>query len=110
MWQLNAAVEEKGTENARWHTGLIAQQVKDALTNAGLDWTRYGLITYESWEAVPAKPNVVDDFGDLISEATEAKDAGEIYMLRMEECFAVEAAYQRRRLDRIEDMINSLSN
>lgn len=84
MWQLNAAIDEKGAENARWHVGLIAQQVKDALTNAGLDWTKYGLITYESWES------------------DEEKEAGELYMLRMEECFAVESAYQRRKLDRIE--------
>jgi hypothetical protein len=46
-WQLKSAVAIKGQDSARWHVGVIAQQVKDAITNAGLDWTKYGLITYE---------------------------------------------------------------
>lgn len=106
MWQLNAAVEEKGTENARWHTGYIAQHIKDVLTNAGLEWTRYGLITYESWDTTEGQEAVYDSENNLISEAIEPRDAGEVYMLRMEECFAVESAYQRRRLDRIEAALN----
>lgn len=63
MWQLNSAIAEKGEAEARWHIGLIAQQVKDALTAHGLDWTRYGLITHESWDAteeVAYKPSVID--------------------------------------------------
>lgn len=110
MWQLNSAIAEKGEDAARWHVGLIAQQVRDALVNAGLDWTRYGLITYESWEAVPYKSAVVDDFGNLISEEIEAKEAGEIYMLRMEECLVVEMAYQRRRVNKIEQLLNTSIN
>lgn len=92
MWQLSAAIEKKGEAGARWHTGFIAQQVRDALLAHGLDWTKYGLITYETWEA------------------DEYREAGEMYMLRMEECFAVEMAYQRRRMDRIELTLSNLSN
>lgn len=136
MWKMKAAIAEKGEDDARWHFGMIAQRVKEALTNAGLDWTRYGLITYEKWDAqeeivvswddeyevIPGSPAFYNEEGDLIQEAIEektilirkagslvtqqARDAGEIYMLRMEECFAVEAAYQRRRLDRIEAEIH----
>lgn len=136
MWKMKAAIAEKGEDDARWHFGMIAQRVKEALTNAGLDWTRYGLITYEKWDAqdeiiaswddeyeiIPGSPAFYDEEGNLIQEAIEEKrtlirsagsmvtqeahDAGEIYMLRMEECFAVEAAYQRRRMDRIEAEIN----
>ena len=135
MWKMKAAITEKGEDDARWHFGMIAQRVKEALTNAGLDWTRYGLITYEKWDAqeeivvswddeyevIPGSPAFYDEEGNLIQEAIEekrvlireagsmvtqeARDAGEIYMLRMEECFAVEAAYQRRRLDRIEQKL-----
>lgn len=136
MWKMKAAITEKGEDDARWHFGMIAQRVKEALTNAGLDWTRYGLITYEKWDAqeeivvswddeyevIPSSPAFYDEEGNLIQEAIEekitltrkagsmvvqeAREAGEIYMLRMEECFAVESAYQRRRLDRIEAEIN----
>lgn len=139
MWKMKAAIAEKGEDDARWHFGLIAQRVKEALTNAGLDWTRYGLITYEKWDAqdeiivswddeyevIPGSPAFHDEDGNLIQEAVEerrvlireagsmvtqeARDAGEIYMLRMEECFAVEAAYQRRRMDRIEAAISALN-
>lgn len=46
-WQLKTAIATKGADNARWHVGVIAQHVKDAIVAAGLDWTKYGLITYE---------------------------------------------------------------
>lgn len=110
MWQLNAAILEKGENKARWHVGLVAQQVRDVLINHGLDWTKYGLITHESWDAVEGQEAVYDDENNLISEAIEPREAGEIYMLRMDECFAVEAAYQRRRLERIESVINELTS
>ena len=108
MWKMNAAINEKGSEHARWHTGYIAQHIKDVLTNAGLEWTRYGLITYESWDATEGQEAVYDSENNLISEAIEPRDAGEIYMLRMEECLVVEAAYQRYLLEKQEARIQQL--
>ena len=40
----------------------------------------------------------------------EITEAGDLYSLRYEECFAVEAAYQRRRADRLEARIAALEN
>lgn len=138
MWKLKAAVAEKGEEAARYHVGWIAQRVRDVLTECGLDWTRYGLITYEKWDAreeviaswddeyaiIPGTPAIYDEEGILLQDEVpetqvlvreagsmvvqEAMEAGEIYMLRMEECMVVEAAYQRRRMDRIEAAISAL--
>lgn len=96
MWKMKSAIGVKGDENARWHMGFIAQQIKTVLENAGLNWQEYGLITYESWDE---EEEITDSHGNIL---TPYKAEGEIYMLRMDECLAVEMAYQRRRLDRIE--------
>lgn len=100
MWKMKSAIEEKGIDNARWHFGYIAQEVKDILVNAGLDWTKYGFITYESW---PDIDPVYDENGNIL---IPGRLQGEIYMLRMDECLIIEMAYQRRKLKIIEDKLN----
>ncbi|WEU80537.1 tail protein [Klebsiella phage Emom] len=69
QWKLNDSVAQKG-DAARWHVGYIAQKVEEALKAKGLNPDAYGLITYgeDGW------------------------------MLRMEECLAVESAMIRRKL------------
>lgn len=101
MWKMKAAVLEKGSDEARWHVGYIAQDIRDVLTKAGLDWTRYGLITHTKWDAQDA---VLDEEGEAVEPA---KEAGEIYMLRMEECLTVEMAYQRRKIEQLEKLLKS---
>lgn len=98
FYQMKAAIAEKG-DDARIHAGLIAQDVIQALTDAGLDWTRYGLVSLEEW---PAQDEEVDDYGIVTQQAREA---GKKYSLRMDECHAVEATYQRWRMDKIEAAI-----
>lgn len=99
MWKMKAAINVKGATDARWHVGYIAQKIKSVLENAGLNWQDYGLITYESWIE---SEETYDQNGNVLSPY---KAEGEIYMLRMEECLAVEMAYQRRKLDRIEKQL-----
>jgi hypothetical protein len=124
------AIEAKGDE-ARIHTGVIAQQVRDALLAHGIDGTRYGLLCFDRWDeeweewedeyeeraAVYAfdednrhvfdgdEPVVETPAGRvLVREAGRKliRAAGELWGVRYTEAFAVEAAYQRRRMDRIE--------
>ncbi|HGY5954295.1 TPA: right-handed parallel beta-helix repeat-containing protein, partial [Raoultella ornithinolytica] len=102
LYQMKAAVAEKGADEARIHAGLIAQDIITAFTDAGLDWTRYGLISLEEWDA---REEEVDEYGVTIQEAREA---GQKYSLRMAECQAVEAAYQRWRMDKIEAAIAAM--
>lgn len=94
MWQMKAAIEEKGSEDARWHVGVIAQQLRDAIINAGLDWKKYGLITYESWDA---QDEITDDLGNVTQSA---RDAGEIYMIRPDEFMFWRLAYIEKLLSR----------
>lgn len=43
-------VEEKGTDGARWHFGVIAQRAKEAFARHGLDAHRFGFLCYDEWE------------------------------------------------------------
>lgn len=86
------AVEAKG-ESARWHTGLIAQRVRDAFAARGLDATRIGLLCFDRWDEV-----VTEDEDGVESVAIPA---GERWGLRYTECFAIEAAWVRRQLSRL---------
>jgi hypothetical protein len=121
MWKLNSAIKEKGSDEARWHVGVIAQEVKDAITNAGLDWTRYGLITLtktsisvlkdENGNYVPFDPNdhsLTDDNGIINfnpdTDTITVDESGfiltrEIYMMRMEEFNTLRMAYIESKIN-----------
>ena len=74
-------VESKG-DAARTHSGVIAQEVQTAMTNAGLDAADYAFWCSDTWwetttnvPAVEASEEVLDKFGTVTTEAVEAKDA-----------------------------------
>jgi hypothetical protein len=75
------AVAAKG-ENARLHFGVIAQDVKAAFENAGLNPDDYGVFCYDEWDATPA---IFDEYGN---EVRPAKEAGGRYGIRYDELFA----------------------
>ena len=101
QYKFNDAVAQKG-EAARLHNGLIAQRIDDAFRARGLDAAAYGLFCHDEW---PAQEEVRDEEGNVVQEAREA---GDMYSLRYEEALAMEAAYQRRRADRLEARIAAL--
>lgn len=96
------AVREKGEDMARWHFGVIAQQVRDAFAAHGLDGTRYGLLCYDEWQETP---EVLDEDGNV---AVPAQQAGNRWGIRADQCLFLEAALQRRNhkvlIGRIEEM------
>lgn len=108
------SIRLKGEDEARWHFGVIAQQVRDAFAARGLDGTRYGLLCYDEWEATPETtaivPAVLDEDSNIITperiEVTQdAMPAGNRWGIRADQCLFLEAAYQRRRCDRIEQRL-----
>lgn len=99
-FKFNKAVDAKG-EDARWHAGLVAQQVYSAFADKGLDAFEIGFLCLDKWDAVPAVEEVKDDKGAVVIAAREAVEAGELWGLRRDECEAMEAALQRRTMDRI---------
>ena len=84
----NSAVESKG-DNARTHTGHIAQEVQSVMTDAGLDVTKYAFWCSDTWwqedvevaavEAVEAKDAVYDSAGNVVSEAVDPSPAQDAY-------------------------------
>lgn len=100
QFKFNDAVEEKGNENARIHMGLIAQRIKEVFEKHNLDPFKYGFFCYDEWDV---HENPKDENSPVIR-----RENG--YALRYEEALIIEAAYQRRRLDRLEAKLNQLSN
>ena len=77
----NSAVQEKG-DAARIHAGVIAQEVKTAMTDAGLNATNYAFWCSNTWwetstdvPAIEGVAEVLDDDGNVVTEAVEAQDA-----------------------------------
>jgi hypothetical protein len=94
------SIRNKGEDVARWHFGVIAQQVRDAFAARGLDGTRYGLLCYDEWDD-QFEPAVGDD-GEPNGEMKLVVSAGNRWGIRADQCLFLEAAYQRRRCERIE--------
>lgn len=113
------AVEKKG-EAARIHAGVIAQQVVEAFKKHGVEATKYGLLCYDEWpdeyETVEVEdtPAVLDTDGNEVTPAqthTEQRvvtEAGSRYGIRYSEALCIEAAYQRRRAQRLEESVSAL--
>lgn len=113
QYRFKEAVEKKGAD-ARLHVGLIAQEILEAFEAEGLDATDYGLVCHDSWddqyeyETVTDQEAVLDEKGNVITpEKTHqvkrlVKEAGDLWTVRYEEALALETAYQRWRLSKIE--------
>ena len=98
------AIRLKGEDVARWHFGVIAQQVRDAFSARGLDGTRYGLLCYDEWDASDA---VFDEDGNVLQEAVEA---GNRWGIRSDQCLFLEAAYQRRNYQQLLMRVEALES
>lgn len=68
-FQYNDAIERKGVDNARYHFGVSAQEVKAIFEANGLDAMKYGIVCYDTWDAEIEK--VEDDAGDIIETHEE---------------------------------------
>lgn len=119
QFKFNDAVEAKA-DGARWHFGLIAQQVKAAFESEGLNAFEYGILCYDEWddayEAIYAEREVpvLDEAGNATFDhqgrpifQTEQYDTGETklvrsagnrYGIRYEEALALECAFLRSKL------------
>uniref|UniRef100_UPI003009EC89 tail fiber domain-containing protein n=1 Tax=Acinetobacter ursingii TaxID=108980 RepID=UPI003009EC89 len=107
-YKLNAAVDEKGANAARYHAGVIAQEIVKCFIDHDLDWRQYGIITYEKWEAIEAleyQAATYDGNGQELTpeiSAFEGREAGEIYMIRYDELNCFINAGLEYRLSQIE--------
>lgn len=117
VYKFKEAVAKKGEANARKHVGLVAQDIIEAFQAQGLDAFDYGIVCHDSWEdqyqqvEVSHTPAVLDEQGNVVTpentvyENRKIKDAGDVYTVRYEEALALEAAYQRWKLQKIESAL-----
>jgi hypothetical protein len=103
-YKWNKAVALKG-DNARTHTGTVAQEVQAAFTAEGLDAGDYGMFMSDTWwthdvdvPAVEAVAEVTDEYGNVTTEAVEAKDAYTRTDIYETEDEAPEGATEKTRL------------
>lgn len=98
-WQdvLFVQFRHKGDEQGEIHFGVVAQQVKQIFENHNLDPMAYGLLCYEEWDAVPEDRD--EETGEII---TPAREAGNRYGVRYQECMILEAALTRRTIQRMQ--------
>ncbi len=101
QFKMNDEVEEKGS-SAAIHTGLVVQDIQDIFTAKGLNANLYDMVSHEEWEAIEEEK---DEDGNVVVEASPAYEQ---WYLRYEQALAIEAAYQRRRADRLEARIAAL--
>lgn len=113
------AAKKKG-DKARIHAGVVAQQVVEAFKKHGVEATKYGLLCYDEWpdeyETVEVEdtPAVLDEDGVEVTPAQTHKEqrcvveAGSRYGIRYSEALCLEAAYQRRRAQRLEEAVLAL--
>lgn len=129
LYQWLSSIAEKGSDNARWHFGAMAQAVRDAFAAQGLDGRGYGLICYDEWEdgyeeraaeyeEVPAVTQEVDGemveitpaHQRLVKEAYKVQTvvAGNRWGLRPDQCMWLLAAAARRRAERAESRLSKI--
>lgn len=94
------AVEAKG-EAARLHVGVVAQRIAAVFLAHGLDAARYGLFTYDRWDAHDVLDGTDTAEDGTVTERWRHVPAGDRFGVRYTECLALEAALQRRTTQRL---------
>ena len=114
QYKFNDATETKG-EQARLHTGYIAQDIEKACTDNNIDATRYGLFCFDSWEEEPEVTEDVEVEKDGVKTTEkrivqQKREKGDSYSLRYEEALVVECAYIRRENTRLKTRLDTLES
>ncbi|MBE2898627.1 tail fiber domain-containing protein [Pasteurellaceae bacterium 20609_3] len=95
------AIEEK-KGGARYHVGVIAQEVQQAFAEQGLNAGDYGAFCYDQWAE---QPEVLDEEGNVIQSA---QPAGDRYGVRMEELLALKLAYACDEIEKLKKQVAKL--
>lgn len=95
-WKSDVAAKAAVGEDARIHSGIIAQQLRDSFLAEGVDPFRWGVLCFDEW------PDTYDEDGHLITEA------GNRYAIRYEELEILLMALSQRTAGRMQDTISAL--
>ena len=119
------AVTEKGTDKARTHTGIIAQQVKSAMEAESLDPAKYSFYCSDEWyedsNGTKLPLDTATRQGDSVGVGTNTTLGGSIvvptgfnkvtrYSIRYVELLAFISAYNEQRFTSIESRLTALES
>ena len=107
QFKFKDAVEKKG-DAARIHIGVIAQEIKSAFEDEGLDPFAYGVLCFDEWddqyEDVEVSEEYKDENGKICTRPVKTGEkrliiaAGSRYGVRYNEVLALECAYLRSKI------------
>ena len=108
QFKYNDAVDQKGKDKARLHTGYVVQQIDKACQSHGVDVSAYGLYCHEEYPQETEEVEVEQADGTKTKERKVIREASEHYSLRYTEVYAVECMYLRRCIARLTARIEQL--
>ena len=108
QFKYNDAVDQKGKDKARLHTGYVVQQIDKACKSHGVDISEYGLYCHEQYPQETEEVEVEQADGTKTKETKVIREASEHYSLRYTEVYAVECMYLRRCIARLTARIEEL--
>ena len=108
QFKYNDAVDQKGKDKARLHTGYVVQQIDNACKEHGVDVSQYGLYCHEEYPEETEEVEVEQADGTKTKERKVIREASEHYSLRYTEVYAVECMYLRRCIARLTARIEEL--
>ena len=108
QFKYNDAVDTKGKDKARLHTGFVVQQIDSACKKHGVDISQYGLYCHEEYPQETEEVEVEQADGTKTKEKKVIREASEHYSLRYTEVYAVECMYLRRCIARLTARIEEL--
>ena len=116
-YKLNDAIKEKGEDKARVHTGFIAQDIEQAIRDAGLDPSDYAMWTQDaSLEFKRVDTGEKDENGNPILKSVQEvpkDDKGDIIYrqkLRYTEVLCMLLAAHKRKINDLETRLMKLES
>jgi hypothetical protein len=110
QFKYNDAVDQKGKDNARLHTGYVVQQIDKACKSHNVDISEYGLYCHEVYPEETEEVEVEKEDGTKTKETKVIREASEHYSLRYTETLVVECAYLRKKLKELTARIEQLES
>ena len=108
QFKYNDAVDQKGKDKARLHTGYVVQQIDSACKSHGVDVSEYGLYCHEEYPEETEEVEVEQADGTKTKERKVIREASEHYSLRYTETLVVECAYLRRENSRLKERLSKI--
>lgn len=108
QFKYNDAVDAKGKDKARLHTGYVVQQIDTACKSHNVDISQYGLFCHEEYPEETEEVEVEQADGTKTKETKVIREASEHYSLRYTEVYAVECMYLRHCIKQLTARIEQL--